>query len=447
MPTRIFAITAASEMLTLDHQGRGEISFTASNTGPKSMPGRAEIVPLGSTKGDWLSLEGEQERHFATGEAHQFRVKIAAPRGAPTGKYPFRLNIISVENPDDEFTEGPSVSFELKQLVPAAPPPRRFPWWIVALACVLVLGVGLITWLLLPQKVAVPELVGMPYQDAIKSLEAAKLKLTAQNSKVTGKQKPGIVLEQSPPAKESVPIGSGVSLVVEVPPQTIVVPDVVGQPLNQAKDLLKGLASEVGGTRFTGKSLPGVIIEQNPVGGVTVPPETKMTLILEADRNLNAIRYGLFIKDGNLGWSDASNGGVAGTVGQGRKTDAFRISGFIFPVRFRIHVEQDGWHNWVAAGPGGGAYDTGNGKRLEAIEFGFPQGIPSDVKILARAHVQDVGWTPIVPVNDGTVLGTTGKGLRLEAIQIAAGSGADADEKRLQQLLANGLQAYTTGAK
>ena len=99
---------------------------------------------------------------------------IAVPPGTPVGKYSFRLNIISVENPDEEFTEGPSVSFEVKELAPAAVAPRKFPWWIVAVAGVLVLGAGLITWLLIPQEVAVPEMVGMPYQEAIKSLDAKK---------------------------------------------------------------------------------------------------------------------------------------------------------------------------------------------------------------------------------------------------------------------------------
>jgi hypothetical protein len=65
MPSRIFAITAAREAVTLDNQGRADVSFTASNTGSKSIAGRVKLVPLGSTKAAWLSLDGEQERNFA----------------------------------------------------------------------------------------------------------------------------------------------------------------------------------------------------------------------------------------------------------------------------------------------------------------------------------------------------------------------------------------------
>ena len=154
---------------------------------------------------------------------------------------------------------------------------------------------------------------------------------------------------------------------------------------------------------------------------------------------LGEVRYALYVKDGPEGWSEASDGGVAGTTGQSRKTDAFGISGFAFPTEFRIHVERDGWHKWIAAGAG--AYDGGVGKRLEAIQFQFPQGIPADTKIMARVHLQDIGWTPIVPVQDQTVLGTTGESRRLEAIQVAVGS----DEAQIQQLLADRLEAFEKG--
>src|SRR6478672_6230006 len=190
MPTRIFAITAARETVTLDKEGRAEVSFTASNTGSKSIAGRAKLVPLGLAKAAWLSLEGEQERNFAKGEAHQLTVHIAVPPGTPVGKYSFRLNIISVENPDDEFTEGPSVSFEVKELTVAQAPARKFPWWIVAVAAVVVLGAGIIIWLLLPEKVKMPKIVGMPFEEAVNSLNTAKLKIGAKETKITGTQKP-----------------------------------------------------------------------------------------------------------------------------------------------------------------------------------------------------------------------------------------------------------------
>jgi beta-lactam-binding protein with PASTA domain len=282
MPTRIFAITAARETVTLDNQGRAEVSFTASNTGPKSIAGRVKLVLVGATKAAWLSLEGEQERNFAKGEAHQLTVHIAVPPGTPVGKYSFRLNIISVENPDDEFTEGPSVSFEVKELTVAQAPAHKFPWWIVAVAAVVVLGGGLITWLLIPQKVMMPDVVGKSLEEAEKSLKDADLKLVKE-TKVSGTQKPGIVIEQNPKAKEVVRVGSGVTLVVEVAPQTISVPKIVGESVGEAKELLTDLVYEQVGEKITGKFSPGVVVEQSPARGTKVPPGTKVAAFVEAE--------------------------------------------------------------------------------------------------------------------------------------------------------------------
>jgi hypothetical protein len=144
------------------------------------------------------------------------------------------------------------------------------------------------------------------------------------------------------------------------------------------------------------------------------------------------VHYGLFVKDGPEGWSQGSNGQVAGTIGQNKKTDAFYINGFGFPAEFRIHVAHQGWRNWTPAVEG--AHDSGVGKQLEAIQFRFSEGIPSGVHILARVHLQDVGWTSPVEIKDQTILGTTGLGRPLEAIQIAVGS----DLNHLARLLAEG---------
>ena len=59
MPTRIFAITAARETVTLDNEGRAEVSFTASNTGPKSIAGRAKLI---STRFDQRSMAKSRGR-------------------------------------------------------------------------------------------------------------------------------------------------------------------------------------------------------------------------------------------------------------------------------------------------------------------------------------------------------------------------------------------------
>jgi len=51
--------------------------------------------------------------------------------GAPGGKYPFRLDVASALNPDEDFTEGPTVSVEIAAATVPPPPKKKFPLWII----------------------------------------------------------------------------------------------------------------------------------------------------------------------------------------------------------------------------------------------------------------------------------------------------------------------------
>src|SRR5262245_51583822 len=142
---RIFAITAASERVSTGGDGRGEITFTVTNSSARPLRGQLRVRPLGSTQGEWLNLAGETERAFSPNATQQVVVKVATPPGAPAGKYQFRLDAFSVINPDDDFTEGPTIDLEVK---PTEAPKKAFPWWIIAAAAgAVILAVGLTWWL------------------------------------------------------------------------------------------------------------------------------------------------------------------------------------------------------------------------------------------------------------------------------------------------------------
>lgn len=79
-------------------------------------------------------------------------------------------------------------------------------------------------------------------------------------------------------------------------------------------------------------------------------------------------------------------------------------------IKFRGHVQNIGWQNWVTGGNIIGT--TGQGLRVEAVQFDFP--FACDVK----AHIQNIGWREYKNISRETVIGTTGQGLRLEALII-----------------------------
>lgn len=151
-----FTITAASNSVRLDSQGHGEALFTVSNTRATTVRGRAQLAPLappvaapegGATPvrfAAWLALAGEAEHEFGPHDTAQYQVTIQAPPGAPAGTYRFRLDMVGVANPDEDYTQGPAVAFDVPE-----PQRRPFPWWIVIVAAaVLLLGGGLTAFLL-----------------------------------------------------------------------------------------------------------------------------------------------------------------------------------------------------------------------------------------------------------------------------------------------------------
>ena len=138
--TNSFTITTATGKINLNEERRGKAVFTVTNTTETPVGGRANIVVDNPVAEDWVSVEGDIEREFAPNATEQVVVNIDATTGAPIGTYGVSLQMIGVENPDEDFTQGPSVTFDVVD--EPEPEPKKFPWWIVALVVgVLVLAV------------------------------------------------------------------------------------------------------------------------------------------------------------------------------------------------------------------------------------------------------------------------------------------------------------------
>ncbi len=211
MPS-LFAITTAANSVPLDGNRTGRIVFTVSNTSVRAVRGRARIAPDGSTAATWFTLTGEAERDFSVNGTQQYAVQIAVPPTVAAGNYTVRLDMVGVDNPDEDFTQGPSVTFAVPEPLPVKKP---FPWWIIAvIAGIVIVGV-ILAVVLSPKQVDVPTLVGSPLVAAQPTLESAGLKVnvvlaTAESARVN------VVLAQDPSGGAKVQSGSGVTLTVGV---------------------------------------------------------------------------------------------------------------------------------------------------------------------------------------------------------------------------------------
>lgn len=145
--SRIFAITTSTPSVRLNGAGQGELTFTVSNALGRPVRGRAVIEPEGATRGEWMALQGESEREFPPDGTHQYSVRVAVPPGTPQGQHAFHLSMVNVANPDEEFTVGPSASFQVP--LPQAPAPKKkLPWGWIALAAGILL-ISLVSFLAL----------------------------------------------------------------------------------------------------------------------------------------------------------------------------------------------------------------------------------------------------------------------------------------------------------
>jgi hypothetical protein len=142
-----FTVTAAGQKVNLDASGAAQASFTVTNTSAQTLKGRLLTRPSDPAKPEWFSIVGESVRDFAPNAAEQVVVQLAVPAGSPPGSYSFRLDAVSQADPDEDFTVGPPVAFEV-----AGPPPpkKKFPWWILAIVggVVLLIIIGVVVFLL-----------------------------------------------------------------------------------------------------------------------------------------------------------------------------------------------------------------------------------------------------------------------------------------------------------
>jgi hypothetical protein len=137
--TPSFTVTTGKAKVKLDRSGTARSTFTVTNTSAQALRGRLLARPGAQTSPDWLMVVGESVRDFAPNAPAQIVVQLTVPQGTPPGSYSFRLDAVSQVLPDEDFTEGPTVTFEIKP----PPKPRKplIPWIVVILGVLILLVV------------------------------------------------------------------------------------------------------------------------------------------------------------------------------------------------------------------------------------------------------------------------------------------------------------------
>jgi beta-lactam-binding protein with PASTA domain/tRNA A-37 threonylcarbamoyl transferase component Bud32 len=162
--------------------------------------------------------------------------------------------------------------------------------WPIVLAALLVLAalvaLGFFLFQLLPSPetalVEVPSVIGDTRTEAERKLEQAAFKVIVRRE-FNDSFPRNIVFDQRPRGGVQAEEGSEVTIFVSRGEQQVTVPNVVGDPLEQAEQKLRSEELEVGlVTERDDDAEPGTVLEQSPAAGDKVDPGTPVNLVVSS---------------------------------------------------------------------------------------------------------------------------------------------------------------------
>ncbi|HET7585805.1 MAG TPA: PASTA domain-containing protein [Gemmatimonadaceae bacterium] len=133
--------------------------------------------------------------------------------------------------------------------------------------------------------VLVPPVAGMSRTEAELAIQNAGLAVgevhEEENAAVRGQ-----VLSSQPDAGARVPVPSPVDLTVSAGPSSVLVPDVAGQDVSQARAVLAQVGLTVGAIRVDSASIlpPNTVVAQSPAAQTSVPLGTAVALTITPQR-------------------------------------------------------------------------------------------------------------------------------------------------------------------
>lgn len=127
-----YTVTSQTNAVLLDAERRALVPFTVANQTGRPVRARMVVTPFAPTPAEWFWIdpEGDQtnrvrvvERQMPLGGSDTCNVRIGAPPDAGPGPQAFRLDVLSVERPDEEWAHGAAVGFDIPVPAPQPPPP------------------------------------------------------------------------------------------------------------------------------------------------------------------------------------------------------------------------------------------------------------------------------------------------------------------------------------
>ena len=164
---------------------------------------------------------------------------------------------------------------------------RSLPYLIAAtggfVLAYLVVALVIFPARLIPSDRKVPNVVGMPYDDAARRLQIDGFRVTTRDQRFSTAAPAGAVLEQSPAPGTEVPRGETVALDVSRGQRQGEVPPLIGLTVAQAEQALENEGLNLGEVTEREDVAPrGQVIASTPPSATRVPVPSVVTLVVSA---------------------------------------------------------------------------------------------------------------------------------------------------------------------
>jgi eukaryotic-like serine/threonine-protein kinase len=136
-------------------------------------------------------------------------------------------------------------------------------------------------------RVAVPDVVGAREADAIATLRAAGLIPNAVD--IFSEEPSGTVIAQDPKGGTNIVRGSAVRINISKGPQTVGLPNVIGQSYDSAAEQLRRAGFTPARRDVDGEEPEGTVVAQDPEPGTLVPPGSRVTVSVSTGRSTTSV--------------------------------------------------------------------------------------------------------------------------------------------------------------
>lgn len=235
--TKPVEITLPERTFICDENSQASVIFTISNILDENVELAASIDidenAENSMQKDWFDIKVDSDWSLDSKATEQVTVDVNIPDSQPLGDYRFKLTVYSKDNPGDDFTTSEMICVKKQKIVVEEIKDGKFPWWMVAVAALLVVVVG-VTWYILSDKpvdeeVILPDVTTMKLSSALQKLNNADLevdiaKIKKQYNKNLAEE---TVISQLPSPATTQKVKKGSKIILTISTKTLIVAPVV----------------------------------------------------------------------------------------------------------------------------------------------------------------------------------------------------------------------------